>query len=49
MMVTTHEKWDVVTCYSTGDTALVQLVELLIIDEIHPLHEDFKVLLERHW
>ena len=45
MLVMTPEKWDVVTRNSTGDIALVQLVKLLIIDEIHLLHEDFKVLL----
>ena len=40
MLVTTPEKWDVVTRKSTGDVALAQLVRLLIIDEIHLLHDD---------
>ena len=44
MLVMTPEEWEVVTRNSTGDIALVQLVKLLIIDEIHLLHEDFKVL-----
>lgn len=39
-MVTTPEKWDVVTRKSTGDVALAQLVKLLIIDEVHLLHDD---------
>ncbi|KAK6170203.1 hypothetical protein SNE40_018654 [Patella caerulea] len=40
MLVTTPEKWDVVTRKSTGDVALSQLVRLLIIDEVHLLHDD---------
>eukprot|EP00056_Hartaetosiga_gracilis_P020004 m.17114 g.17114 ORF g.17114 m.17114 type:complete len:2059 (+) comp8097_c0_seq2:2-6178(+) len=40
MLVTTPEKWDVVTRKSTGDTALTQLVKLLIIDEVHLLHDE---------
>ncbi|XP_067947750.1 activating signal cointegrator 1 complex subunit 3-like [Watersipora subatra] len=40
MLVTTPEKWDVVTRKSSGDIALVQLVKLLIIDEVHLLHEE---------
>ncbi|KAL6624933.1 Sec63-domain-containing protein [Neocallimastix californiae] len=40
MIVTTPEKWDVVTRKTTGDTELVQKVRLLIIDEVHLLHED---------
>ncbi|CAF4775342.1 unnamed protein product, partial [Rotaria magnacalcarata] len=40
MIITTPEKWDVVTRKSTGDTKFVQSVKLLIIDEIHLLHED---------
>ncbi|XP_063676843.1 activating signal cointegrator 1 complex subunit 3-like isoform X2 [Bolinopsis microptera] len=40
MLIVTPEKWDVVTRKSTGDTALSQLVRLLIIDEVHLLHED---------
>ena len=34
MLVTTPEKWDVVTRKSTGDVSLTQLVKLLIIDEV---------------
>ena len=40
MLVTTPEKWDVVTRKSTGDVALTQIVKLLIIDEVHLLHDD---------
>eukprot|EP00041_Stephanoeca_diplocostata_P037706 m.1438323 g.1438323 ORF g.1438323 m.1438323 type:complete len:1940 (+) comp25090_c1_seq3:91-5910(+) len=40
MLVTTPEKWDVVTRKSTGDVSLTQLVKLLIIDEVHLLHDD---------
>uniref|UniRef100_A0A1B6DYT0 U5 small nuclear ribonucleoprotein 200 kDa helicase n=2 Tax=Clastoptera arizonana TaxID=38151 RepID=A0A1B6DYT0_9HEMI len=40
MLVTTPEKWDVVTRKSTGDIALANLVKLLIIDEVHLLHGD---------
>ena len=40
MLVTTPEKWDVVTRKSSGDVALAQLVKLLIIDEVHLLHDD---------
>ena len=39
MIVTTPEKWDVVTRKSTGD-GFVSKVRLLIIDEIHLLHEE---------
>lgn len=37
ILVTTPEKWDVVTRKSTGDTELVQKVRLLIIDEVRSL------------
>ncbi|CCG24380.1 Slh1 protein [Candida orthopsilosis Co 90-125] len=40
IIVTTPEKWDVVTRKSTGDSELVSKVKLLIIDEVHLLHED---------
>ncbi|KAI8820753.1 Sec63 Brl domain-containing protein [Fimicolochytrium jonesii] len=40
VIVTTPEKWDVVTRKSVGDTELAQKVRLLIIDEVHLLHED---------
>ena len=43
MIVTTPEKWDVVTRKAMGD---VQLVQLLIIDEVHLLHEDRGAVIE---
>ncbi|OWF45882.1 Activating signal cointegrator 1 complex subunit 3 [Mizuhopecten yessoensis] len=46
MLVTTPEKWDVVTRKSTGDVALAQLVKLLIIDEVHLLHDDRGAVIE---
>ncbi|CAG0888066.1 unnamed protein product [Darwinula stevensoni] len=39
MIVTTPEKWDVVT-RKPGDASLSQLVKLLIFDEVHLLHGD---------
>lgn len=39
MLVTTPEKWDVVT-RKPGDVELAELVRLLIIDEVHLLHGD---------
>lgn len=39
MIVTTPEKWDVMTRKS-GDGSLIQMVRLLIIDEVHLLHEE---------
>lgn len=38
MLVTTPEKWDVITRKGAGDVALIALVKLLIIDEVHLLH-----------
>ncbi|KAI9760134.1 MAG: hypothetical protein M4579_001854 [Chaenotheca gracillima] len=46
IIVTTPEKWDVVTRKSTGDTELVQKVRLLIIDEVHMLHDTRGAVLE---
>jgi antiviral helicase SLH1 len=46
VIVTTPEKWDVVTRKSTGDTELVQKVRLLIIDEVHMLHDERGAVLE---
>ncbi|XP_061631426.1 activating signal cointegrator 1 complex subunit 3 isoform X1 [Phyllopteryx taeniolatus] len=46
MLVTTPEKWDVVTRKSVGDIALSQIVRLLILDEVHLLHEDRGPVLE---
>lgn len=40
VIVTTPEKWDVVTRKLNGDSELVSKVKLLIIDEVHLLHED---------
>lgn len=40
MIVTTPEKWDVVSRKGTGDIALTSIVKLLIIDEVHLLHGD---------
>uniref|UniRef100_A0A914XKB1 Activating signal cointegrator 1 complex subunit 3 n=1 Tax=Plectus sambesii TaxID=2011161 RepID=A0A914XKB1_9BILA len=40
MLVVTPEKWDVVTRKSTGDVGLALQVRLLIIDEVHLLHDD---------
>lgn len=45
IIVTTPEKWDIITRKS-GDTTLVQLVKLIIIDEIHLLHDDRGPVLE---
>ncbi|KCV72719.1 hypothetical protein H696_00297 [Fonticula alba] len=39
MIVTTPEKWDIITRKSGGDTSLTSLVKLLIIDEIHLLND----------
>jgi antiviral helicase SLH1 len=46
IIVTTPEKWDVVTRKSTGDTELAQKVRLLIIDEVHMLHDERGAVLE---
>lgn len=46
MLVTTPEKWDVVTRKATGDIALTQLVKLLILDEVHLLDSDRGPVLE---
>ncbi|GAB6024989.1 activating signal cointegrator 1 complex subunit [Chamberlinius hualienensis] len=46
ILVTTPEKWDVVTRKSTGDVELSLLVRLLIIDEVHLLHDDRGAVLE---
>ncbi|WLF81011.1 hydrophobin [Lodderomyces elongisporus] len=46
IIVTTPEKWDVVTRKSTGDNELVAKVKLLIIDEVHLLHEERGAVIE---
>jgi antiviral helicase SLH1 len=46
IIVTTPEKYDVVTRRGTGDTELVGKVRLLIIDEVHMLHDDRGSVLE---
>ena len=45
MIVTTPEKWDIITRKS-GDRTYTQLVRLLIIDEIHLLHDNRGPVLE---
>ncbi|KAJ3669612.1 hypothetical protein LUZ60_011562 [Juncus effusus] len=45
IIVTTPEKWDIVTRKS-GDRTYTQLVKLLIIDEIHLLHDNRGQVLE---
>ncbi|KAJ1353758.1 hypothetical protein KIN20_010473 [Parelaphostrongylus tenuis] len=40
MLILTPEKWDVVTRKGTADNSLTSLVKLLIIDEVHLLHDD---------
>ncbi|KAA3670302.1 activating signal cointegrator complex subunit 3, partial [Paragonimus westermani] len=46
MLVSTPEKWDVSSRKGSGDATLVTLVKLLIVDEIHQLHEDRGALIE---
>jgi len=46
IIVTTPEKWDVVTRKSKGDINLLSLVRLLIIDEVHLLQSDRGPVLE---
>uniref|UniRef100_A0A5K3FBK7 Helicase ATP-binding domain-containing protein n=1 Tax=Mesocestoides corti TaxID=53468 RepID=A0A5K3FBK7_MESCO len=46
MLVTTPEKWDVISRKGLGDASLVQALKLLIIDEIHLLHEDRGAVIE---
>ena len=43
--MTTPEKWDIVTRKS-GERAYTELVKLLIIDEIHLLHDSRGPVLE---
>ena len=45
IIVTTPEKWDIVTRKS-GDRTYTQMVKLLIIDEIHLLHDNRGPVLE---
>lgn len=45
VIVCTPEKWDIVT-RKGGDKTFTQLVRLLIIDEIHLLHDDRGPVLE---
>lgn len=46
IIVTTPEKWDVVTRKKKGDADLIDLVRLLIIDEVHLLQSDRGPVLE---
>ncbi|EPX71127.1 ATP-dependent RNA helicase Slh1 [Schizosaccharomyces octosporus yFS286] len=46
IIVTTPEKWDVVTRKSVGDSQLTEKVRMVIIDEIHMLHDDRGAVIE---
>lgn len=46
IIVTTPEKWDVVTRKPTGEGELASKVKLLIIDEVHLLAEDRGAVIE---
>lgn len=46
MIVTTPEKWDVVTRKNTSDFVLVQKVNLIILDEVHLLYNDRGAVIE---
>ncbi|GLD92377.1 hypothetical protein PINS_up000910 [Pythium insidiosum] len=46
IIVTTPEKWDIITRKSGDDRAYTQLVRLIIIDEIHLLHDSRGPVLE---
>lgn len=46
IIVTTPEKWDVVTRKSSADTELIDKLRLLVIDEVHLLHEDRGAVIE---
>lgn len=46
VIVTTPEKWDVVTRKNTDASSFTRLVKLIIIDEIHLLHDDRGPVLE---
>jgi replicative superfamily II helicase len=46
IIVSTPEKWDVITRKPHGDLDLVKLVSLLIIDEVHLLHDSRGPVLE---
>jgi pre-mRNA-splicing helicase BRR2 len=45
VIVTTPEKWDIITRKS-GDKSVISLVRLIIIDEVHLLHDDRGPVLE---
>ncbi|EFP09045.1 hypothetical protein CRE_22485 [Caenorhabditis remanei] len=40
MLVLTPEKWDVITRKSSSDNSIINTVRLLIIDEVHLLHDE---------
>nr|CCA21900.1 premRNAsplicing helicase BRR2 putative [Albugo laibachii Nc14] len=46
IIVTTPEKWDIITRKSGDDRAYMQLVRLIILDEIHLLHDSRGPVLE---
>lgn len=45
LIITTPEKWDIIT-RKTGDRTYTQLVRLVILDEVHLLHDDRGPVLE---
>lgn len=46
VLVTTPEKWDVITRKATDSSAITKLTKLIIIDEIHLLHDERGPVLE---
>ncbi|TFY83832.1 hypothetical protein EWM64_g204 [Hericium alpestre] len=46
IIVTTPEKWDIVTRKPTGEGEIASTVKLLIIDEVHLLNEDRGAVIE---
>ncbi|KAK4052108.1 putative steryl acetyl hydrolase mug81 [Microbotryomycetes sp. JL201] len=46
VIITTPEKWDVVTRRGSSDSEVADKVKLLIIDEVHLLHEDRGAVIE---
>jgi replicative superfamily II helicase len=46
IIVTTPEKWDVITRKGGAERTVTQLVKLIIIDEVHLLHDDRGPVLE---
>ncbi|EMR09600.1 hypothetical protein PNEG_02184 [Pneumocystis murina B123] len=46
ILVTTPEKWDIMTRKNVGDIGLTQKVKLMIFDEIHMLHDERGTVIE---